>query len=112
MIRNSDKIANPSIPSPENYGWKKDNDKWLPVMTTIPPAPEAIIEMVKCGSAKERCSTNRCQCRKAGLTCTELSTCSDDDDPCENDFHEADDECIVESDDSYNDASDGDWDDN
>ena len=35
------KVPNPNILSPENYDWKKDNDEWLPVMTTTPPAPEA-----------------------------------------------------------------------
>jgi len=53
MVWNNDKVPNPNIPSPENYGWKKDNDEWLPVMTTTPPAPEAIIEMVKCGCVKQ-----------------------------------------------------------
>ena len=35
----------------------------------IPPAPDAITYLVchvKCKCAKERCSTKRCQCRKAG----------------------------------------------
>jgi len=61
MVWNNDKVSNSNIPSPENYGWKKDNDDWLPVMTTTPPAPEAIIEMVKYGCVKQQCSTNRCQ---------------------------------------------------
>ena len=26
---------------------------------------------------KERCANNRCKCRKAGLTCTDLCSCSD-----------------------------------
>ena len=63
MVWNNDKVPNPNIPSPENYGWKKDGDKWVPVMTTMLPAPESIIEMVKCGCVKQG---------KAGLTCTEL----------------------------------------
>ena len=60
MVCNKDNVPNPNIPSPENYWWKKDSNEWLPVMTTTPPAPEAIIEMVKCGSGKQQCSTNRC----------------------------------------------------
>ena len=115
MVWNNDKVPNPNIPSPENYGWKKDNDEWLPVMTTTPPAPEAIIEMVKCGCVKQRCSTNRCQCRKAGLTCTELCACSDDDEPCENSLQEDDSDEYIddndESDNSYDSASDDDEDD-
>ena len=56
-----DTIRYLNILSPEKCGWKKDNE-WLPVMMTTPPAPEAIIEMVKCGCVKQRCSTNWCQC--------------------------------------------------
>lgn len=54
-------------------------------MTRLQPAPDAVIHLVKCGCVKERCSTKRCQCRKAGLNCTDLCSCSDnDDEPCEN----------------------------
>ena len=42
----------------------------------LSPASEALIELVKCRCTKERCSTNHCQCRKAGLLCS----CSGDDD--------------------------------
>ena len=40
-------------------------------------SPEAILQLVQCGCSKERCPTNRCQCRKAGLNCTDLCNCSD-----------------------------------
>lgn len=59
--------------------------EWVPVMTRLPPAPDAVLHLVKCGCAKERCSTNRCQCRKAGLKCTDLCSCIDgEDEPCDN----------------------------
>ena len=83
-------------------------------MSTTPPAPEAIIEMVKCGCGKHRCSTNRCQCRKAGLTCNELCAWSDDDEPFENALQEDDrDEYIDDNDErdnSYDNAEDNDKD--
>ena len=41
MVWNNDEVPNPDIPSRENYSWKKDNEEWLSVMTTTPPAPEA-----------------------------------------------------------------------
>ena len=54
-------------------------------MTTLLPAPEAVIQSVKCDCAKERCSTNsRCQCRKAKLNCSDLCNCCDSGDICEN----------------------------
>lgn len=54
-------------------------------MMRLPPAPDAVLDLVKCGCAKGRCSTNRCQCRKAGLKCTDLCSCIDGgDEPCDN----------------------------
>ena len=59
----------------------------VPAMTKlcIPPAPDAITYLVKCKCAKERCSTKRCQCRRAlaGLNCTDLCICSDNGKLCE-----------------------------
>jgi len=52
--------------------WKIENEEWIPVMTTLSPALEAIIHLVKPWKcACERRSTNLCQCRKAGLLCTD-----------------------------------------
>ena len=36
-----------------DYGWAMENAEWVPVMTTLSPAPEAVIELVKCGCSKE-----------------------------------------------------------
>ena len=54
------------------------------MMTTLPPALEAVIQVVKRGCAKERCSTNTCQCRKADLNCTDLCNFCNSGDICEN----------------------------
>ena len=74
LVWKKDIVPNAVLPSPEGFGWKWEVDKkaWIPVMTTLPPAPEAIIHLVKCKCTKERCANNRCKCRKAGLTCTDL----------------------------------------
>lgn len=76
-------------------------------MTSLHPAPDAVLHLVKCGSKKDRCSNNRCSCRKANLPCTDLCTCSnDDDEPCENaerliaedsDSEDEDSEIVVDS---------------
>ena len=60
-------------------------------MTEQLPAPNVVLYLVKCACAKSKCATNRCSCRKAGLNCTYVCSCSDrDDDVCENmeDEHE------------------------
>ena len=94
LVWNNDKVSTPDIPSPEGYGWKLDNNgEWVPLMTKKLPALEAIIELVKCGCTKQRCSNNRCQCHKSGLHCTELCACCDgDDDDCENSFEPIEDD--------------------
>ena len=90
MVWNSDRITNPGLPSLQQYGWQMDQDEWVPVMTNLPPAPEAILQLVKYGCSKERCSTNRCQCCKAGLDCPDLCTCSDNGETCDNVVQEED----------------------
>ena len=77
LVWNNDRTPNPSLPSPMDFGWewKEEEKKWIPIMTTLLPAPEAIIHLVKCKCVKEKCTTKRCQCRKAGLNCTD--GCSD-----------------------------------
>ena len=84
MVWNNDKVANPELPSPQSYGWMMEENRWLPVMTKLPPAPDAVIHLVKCGCVKRRCETNQCQCRKAGLNCTDLCSCFDSEEKCEN----------------------------
>ncbi len=58
-----------SFPSPEEYGWTKNNDHgWVPVWMTIPEEARACSELIKCGCKSNRgCTT--CKCIKAGLSC-------------------------------------------
>ena len=53
----------------ENWGWKLEDDKLLPVRTSLPAAHASLLEMVRCG-CKTDCSTQRCTCRKQGLECS------------------------------------------
>ena len=110
LVWNNDVVPNPTLPSPENYGWEMHGEKWVPIMTTLPPAPQAIIHLVKCKCAKKRCSTNRCQCKKNRLNCTDLCGCSDNGEQCENVLdNDSDDEKYSEEDD--HDDDDDDYDD-
>ena len=52
MVWNNDVVTNPDLPSPENYGWEKKDNRWLPVITQLPQAPEAIIQLVECALHK------------------------------------------------------------
>ena len=67
MIWENDHIALPEIPSPEGYVWRTNDSSdefstWKPVMSTLPPAPDAVLHLVKCGCINTRCATKRCQC--------------------------------------------------
>ena len=84
LVWNLDTVSEPWLPSPEAFGWKLEDDKWVPVMTSLPLAREVIIQLVKCGCIKTRCSTNRCNCQKAELKCTNLCSCADSGDLCDN----------------------------
>ena len=69
----------------------------LPVTTQVLPAPQAIIELVRC-QCKTNYSTQRCSCRRNDLPCTELCSC---DTECAND-----EDCNIGNDDSDDDDSD------
>ena len=58
----------------------------MPVMTTLQPAPDTVLYLVKCGCGKDKCGNNRCSCRRAGLMCTDLCSCSNSEtgEACEN----------------------------
>ena len=62
---------NPSIPSPILHGWQQDGDRLQPVPTTLPPAPKAVLQLIKCG-CKGICITMSCTCRNYNLKCTDM----------------------------------------
>ena len=65
-----------NTPSPEGWGWKLDENTWVPVWSTMPIAAEACSELVKCGCKSESGCGSRCSCRKAGWNCTKLCSCN------------------------------------
>ena len=66
--------ANPSLPSPSEWGWQKDKDgNWTPLWTTLPEASKGCRELVKC-NCKKRC-LGQCKCHKANLKYTQLCFC-------------------------------------
>ena len=83
MVWYNDVVAIPELPEPQNYGWDFVDGHFQPVMTSLPPAPDAATHLVKCSCAQTRCANNRCKYRKNGLHYTDLYNCSDDV-PCEN----------------------------
>jgi len=60
--------------NPLDYGWKNEKDRLVPVKMTLPPAPEKLLQKVRCG-CKIHCDSKRCSCRRHGLECS--SACKD-----------------------------------
>ena len=54
IVCDNDKFTNPRLPSPFGFGWKwNEEENNLQPMTTISPAPNAIIHLVKFKCAKQ-----------------------------------------------------------
>lgn len=67
----------PQTPLLTDNGWETKSDGTIsPKKCLEPPAPEAVVELVKCGCRGE-CSTARCSCHKNNLPCTALCKCGD-----------------------------------
>lgn len=54
---------------PEEWGWYLHQGQLLPTQTDIPPAPEDLLNVIRCSCTTD-CATQRCSCRKVGLSCT------------------------------------------
>ena len=67
--------SHPSLPSPVEYGWQllSDDGPYIAIRSSDPPAPEAVMNLIKCG-CKKGC-TGLCSCRSNSIPCTELCGC-------------------------------------
>ena len=52
-----------------------------PVTTVLPPAPEAVLQLVKC-ACKGNCTKKTCSCKKHSMYCTDM--CTSCEESCEN----------------------------
>ena len=55
--------------STEEWRWKACDGLFLPVLTHLPPAPEAILRIIRCNCSTD-CSSLKCSCRKHNLECS------------------------------------------
>jgi hypothetical protein len=58
-------LGNKTI-APLEWGWKLYSGSLEPIITSLPPAPETWLKIIKC-NCKQVCDTKRCTCRKHGL---------------------------------------------
>ena len=82
-------------------------------MMRLQPALHAVLYLVKCGCGKDKCGNNRCSCRRVGLTCTDLCSCSSKEtgEECDNVDVIENDSCHDETSDKQDDDSEEDKDD-
>jgi len=59
---------------PEEWGWRLNDGKFVPILTDLPPAPQELLQVIRC-TCKTGCSTLRCSCRRHDLKCS--AACSD-----------------------------------
>ena len=79
-IWNQDLVLQPEFPDPCSLGWTQDADNsFVPTLSFVPPAPQAVVELVRCGCGVSNCS-KRCTCRQNNLVCTEMCNCGADED--------------------------------
>ena len=76
-IWRSDLQADPPALSPLQYGWMESSiAKMLepvPLPSTVSATPDYVVKMIKCGC--DSCSTARCNCRTAHVSCSEFCVC-------------------------------------
>lgn len=53
----------------EDWGWKVIGDQLVPVATDLPPAPDSLLQLIRCNCLSD-CRTMRCICRKNGMQCS------------------------------------------
>ena len=53
------------------WGWELINGNLYPIKIDTPPAPAALMKIIKCRCTLQ-CDTNKCKCKKNGLFCTQL----------------------------------------
>ena len=79
---------NPLVPDPVTLGWQMQDGKLLLLLTKEAPAPEAVLQLIRCNCGSTNVeSTNKCSrgcsCKRNNLVCTEMCNCAGDD-KCQN----------------------------
>ena len=79
-----DIVAEPALLDPLSLGWQQlGNGHYSPIVSRVPAAPEAVVELVKCSCVTSKCS-GWCSCKAPNLACTELCKCEGVEDACSN----------------------------
>ena len=55
--------------NPIDWGWQECEEGFVPLQTSLPPAPEHLLRVIRCNCQTD-CSTLRCSCKKHNIECT------------------------------------------
>jgi len=103
------KTMNLQILNPKDWGWKEDRNTFTPVMTDKDPAPDNLLNIIRC-KCKSSCASALCSCKKNGLSCVTACSnchgeaCSNTEPVCNNDAFsesESDEECDGEAENNF-----------
>ena len=83
LIWFQDNVAQMKLPCITEYGWVRTNGSLCPVVSSLQPAPQSILELVRCKCVKGRFRV-LCSCSFFGMVCTQMCKCEGDPDTCEN----------------------------
>ena len=76
-------ICYPEKLNPAYYSWDIDKYKKIQIRwSTIKPPPDAVLEMISWGCKTGTCTTNRCECHRHHLKCSDIYGCQN----CSNQF--------------------------
>ena len=68
--------GNPEVPPPEAHGWLITDDHIEIDWMSLPPAPEALMELILCGCTGN-CTIGNCTCKRNGLSCSNCCQCGE-----------------------------------
>lgn len=84
--------------NPENYGWRKSETCYVPILSSWEnAAPEKIVGLISCSCKKTQCKNKQCKCKLNNLQCTDACSCADD--LCQNHYNIDDTSDVEEEDD-------------
>ena len=79
-----DTVAEPTMLAPVGLEWHEDDDgTYIPTVSDVSIAPEAVAELVKCSSAVSKCRVRQ-SCKVHILTCIKLCKCKAAEQTCTN----------------------------
>jgi len=76
-------LIQPKMLDATKLGWMHENLEYVPILSSMPPHPDSVTKLVRCGCDKTQCSGN-CNCKRNKVVCISICRCEADEDICRN----------------------------